>query len=80
MPFSSKGARATLWVLQALLAAVFLFAAGFKLAMPLAALAKASPHPPLFPIVLPMVVGTLAAILAWGRSSQRRSLTSNPGR
>ena len=38
----------TLWILQGLLAAVFLFAGGFKLAMPLAALAKASPLPPLF--------------------------------
>lgn len=37
-----------LWVLQGLLAAVFLFAGGFKLAMPMAALAKASPLPPLF--------------------------------
>ena len=120
MGFTTKRARVTLWVIQGLLAAVFLFAGGFKLAMPLAALAKVSPLPPLFlkfvavcevtgafglilpgllhiregltalaaaglviimigapistvavlglaPAVLPFVVGTLAAVVAWGR-------------
>lgn len=120
MRFTTKRASGTLWVIQGLLAAVFLFAGGFKLAMPLAALAKVSPLPPLFlkfvsvceisgafglilpgllhiregltplaaaglviimigatittvatlgaaPAVLPFVVGTLAAVVAWGR-------------
>ena len=48
MPFTTKRARVTLWVIQGLLAALFLFAGGFKLAMPLAALAKVSPLPALF--------------------------------
>ena len=48
MPFTTKRARVTLWVIQGLLAALFLFAGGFKLAMPLAALAKLSPFPPTF--------------------------------
>jgi len=120
MALTTKWTRVTLWVIQGLLAAVFLFAGGFKLAMPLAALAKVSPLPPLFlkfvsvcevtgafglilpgllhiregltplaaaglviimigatistiavlglaPAVLPFVVGTLAAVVAWGR-------------
>ena len=120
MALTTKWTRVTLWVIQGLLAAVFLFAGGFKLAMPLAALAKVSPLPPLFlkfvsvcevtgafglilpgllhiregltplaaaglviimigatistiavlglaPAVLPSVVGTLAAVVAWGR-------------
>jgi len=120
MGLTTKRTRVTLWVIQGLLAAVFLFAGGFKLAMPLAALAKVSPLPPLFlkfvsvcevtgafglilpgllhiregltplaaaglviimigatistiavlglaPAVLPFVVGTLAAVVAWGR-------------
>lgn len=37
-----------LWVLQGLLAGIFLIAGGLKLAMPMATLAKASPLPPLF--------------------------------
>ena len=120
MALTTKWTRVTLWVIQGLLAAVFLFAGGFKLAMPLAALAKVSPLPPLFlkfvsvcevtgafglilpgllhiregltplaaaglviimigatistiatlglaPAILPFVVGTLAAVVAWGR-------------
>ena len=45
MPGTTKKANLVLWILQGLLAAVFLFAGGFKLAMPLAALAKLSPLP-----------------------------------
>ena len=45
MPLTSKNAGVVLWVIQGLLAAVFLFAGGFKLAVPLAALAKVSPLP-----------------------------------
>ncbi len=125
MRFTTKRAHVTLWVIQGLVAAVFLFAGGFKLAMPLAALAKVSPLPPLFlkfvavcevtgafglilpgllhsregltalaaaglviimigaaittvatlglaPAVLPIVVGTLAAVVAWGRRDAGR--------
>ncbi|MGH7532724.1 MAG: DoxX family protein, partial [Gemmatimonadales bacterium] len=48
MPTTSKGTNIALWITQGLLAAIFLYAGGFKLAMPMAALAKASPLPPLF--------------------------------
>lgn len=43
MPPNSPRVNATLWVIQGLLAAIFLFAGGFKLLMPMAALAAASP-------------------------------------
>ncbi|PYP00374.1 MAG: DoxX family protein, partial [Gemmatimonadetes bacterium] len=39
MPVTTKRTRVVLWILQGLLAALFLFAGGFKLAMPFAALA-----------------------------------------
>src|SRR2546423_12727558 len=45
MRFTTTRARVTLWLIQGLLAALFLFAGGFKLALPLAALAKMSPLP-----------------------------------
>lgn len=45
MPVTTKRANLILWILQGLLAAVFLFAGGFKLAMPLATLAKLTPLP-----------------------------------
>ena len=45
MSISTKRRGAVLWVIQGLLAALFLFAGGFKLALPLAALAKVSPLP-----------------------------------
>ena len=45
MRFTTTRARVTLWLIQGLLAALFLFAGGFKLALPLAALAKLSPLP-----------------------------------
>ncbi|MGH7733913.1 MAG: DoxX family protein [Gemmatimonadales bacterium] len=48
MPTTSRGTNIALWITQGLLAAIFLYAGGFKLAMPMAALAKASPLPPLF--------------------------------
>lgn len=48
MPDERTRIGTALWILQGLLAAIFLFAGGFKLAMPLAYLAKASPLPPLF--------------------------------
>jgi len=42
---TTKRASALLWTVQAVLAALFLYAGGFKLALPLAALAKLSPLP-----------------------------------
>ncbi len=45
MPFTTKKVRVVLWIVQGALAALFLFAGGFKLAMPLATLAKLSPLP-----------------------------------
>ena len=48
MSFTTKRARVALWSIQAVLAALFLFAGGFKLALPLAALAKLSPLPAIF--------------------------------
>lgn len=48
MPASTKQSRIALWVVQSVLAALFLFAGGVKLALPLAALAKMSPLPAAF--------------------------------
>ena len=48
MPVTTNKSNAALWVIQGLLAALFLFAGGFKLALPLAALAKVSPLPAAF--------------------------------
>jgi hypothetical protein len=45
MSRTTKQPGVVLWVIQGLLAAVFLFAGGFKLALPLVALAKLSPLP-----------------------------------
>jgi hypothetical protein len=45
MSFLARKIRATLWIMQCLLATLFLFAGGFKLAIPLATLAKVSPLP-----------------------------------
>jgi len=48
MPVTTNKSNAALWVIQGLLAALFQFAGGFKLALPLAALAKVSPLPAAF--------------------------------
>jgi len=48
MPVTTIKSNEALWVIQGLLAALFLFAGGFKLALPLAALAKVSPLPAAF--------------------------------
>lgn len=48
MSIAANKPNAALWVIQGLLAALFLFAGGFKLALPLAALAKVSPLPAAF--------------------------------
>jgi hypothetical protein len=45
MPLTTKQTGVVLWIIQGLLAAIFLFAGGFKLALPLASLAKLSPLP-----------------------------------
>ena len=45
---TTRRANTILWAMQGLLAALFLFAGGFKLVTPLAALAKLSPVPALF--------------------------------
>jgi DoxX-like protein len=76
MPFTSKRARVGLWVIQAVLAAVFLFAGGFKLATPLATLAKLSPLPAPFMKFIGVceVAGALGLILP-GIFRVRRDLT-----
>src|SRR5262249_2667258 len=48
MTLTTRTSNLVLWILQAVLAGLFLFAGGVKLAMPLAALAKLSPLSPLF--------------------------------
>lgn len=48
MTIHTKQGRVALWIMQGVLCALFLFAGGFKLVLPLAALSKFSPLPPLF--------------------------------
>ena len=48
MTIHTKKGRVALWIMQAVLCGLFLFAGGFKLVLPLATLAKFSPLPPLF--------------------------------
>ncbi|HET7023644.1 MAG TPA: DoxX family protein [Gemmatimonadales bacterium] len=76
MPTTSKGANIALWITQGLLAAIFLYAGGFKLAMPMAALAKASPLPALFLKFVSVceITGALGLILP-GLLGIRRDLT-----
>jgi hypothetical protein len=45
MSFPARKIGVTLWIIQSLLAVLFLFAGAFKLAIPLATLAKVSPLP-----------------------------------
>jgi len=65
MPVTTNKSNAALWVIQGLLAALFLFAGGFKLALPLAALAKVSPLPAAFLKFIGVceVTGAVALIL-----------------
>ena len=65
MTFTTKKSRVALWIVQVVLAALFLFAGGFKLAMPLAVLAKVSPLPAVFLkfIGICEVTGALGLIL-----------------
>jgi hypothetical protein len=48
MSSTSRKANVGLWIAQGLLAALFLFAGGFKLATPTATLAQMTPFSPLF--------------------------------
>jgi len=48
MRWTTKQSHVALWVIQVLLAAFYLFAGGFKLAISAEALAKLAPLPPLF--------------------------------
>jgi hypothetical protein len=48
MTIHTRKGRVALWIAQGLLCALFLFAGGFKLALPLAVLAKFSPLPAAF--------------------------------
>ena len=75
-PYTRK-TLALLWTIQAVLALLFLFAGGMKLASPIAALAQQSPLPPLFLkfIGLAEVAGALGLILP-GLLRPRRGLTS----
>lgn len=63
----SKQTNALLWTVQVLLALLFLFAGGMKLAMPLAVLAKVAPLPAWFLkfIGAAETAGALGLILPW---------------
>lgn len=65
MSRTTNKAGVALWVIQGLLTAVFLFAGGFKLALPLATLAKLSPLPAPFLkfIAVCEVTGAIGLIL-----------------
>ncbi|MFI5235682.1 MAG: DoxX family protein [Gemmatimonadales bacterium] len=76
MPSTTRRANVTLWVLQSLLAALFLFAGGVKLAVPLATLAKMSTLPATFLRFIGVceVLGALGLILP-GLLGIKRGLT-----
>jgi uncharacterized membrane protein YphA (DoxX/SURF4 family) len=63
----TKAVNALLWTVQVLLAALFLFAGGMKVAAPAAALAQMSPLPAAFLkfIGVAEVTGALGLILPW---------------
>lgn len=63
----SKKTNALLWTVQALLACLFLFAGGMKLAMPLAVLAKVAPLPAWFLkfIGAAEATGAIGLIIPW---------------
>lgn len=65
MTIHTKRGRVALWIMQGVLCALFLFAGGFKLVLPLATLAKFSPLPPVFfkLIGLCEVAGALGLVL-----------------
>src|SRR5512146_304707 len=76
MSTTTRRANATLWIVQSLLAALFLYAGGFKLVTPLAALAKMSPFPAPFLrfVGICEVAGALGLILP-GLLGIKRALT-----
>jgi uncharacterized membrane protein YphA (DoxX/SURF4 family) len=76
MSTTRKSSRIALWILQSVLAALFLFAGGFKLATPIAELARVSPLPATFLqfIGLCEVLGALGLVLP-GIFRVRRGLT-----
>lgn len=63
MESTTKRAHVALWVLQGVLAALFLFAGGMKLVMPMADLQKAAPS---LPAVFLKIVGVLEVAGALG--------------
>ena len=73
----TRKTRALLWTIQGVLALLFLFAGGMKLAAPVAALAQQSPLPPLFLkfIGLAEAAGALGLLLP-GLLGIRRGLTA----
>lgn len=77
MTIHTRKGRVALWVTQGVLCALFLFAGGFKLVLPLATLAKFSPLPPLFFkfIGLCEVAGGLGLVLP-GIFRVRQTLTT----
>jgi DoxX-like family len=76
MQATTRRTNVVLWILQGVLAALFLFAGGFKLAMPMAALAKVSPLPAAFLKLIGLceVAGALGLVLP-GALRLRRGLT-----
>jgi hypothetical protein len=77
MTIHTKKGRVALWIMQGVLCALFLFAGGFKLVLPLAALAKVSPLPAVFLkfIGLCEVAGGLGLVLP-GLFRIRENLTN----
>ncbi|HEV2291070.1 MAG TPA: DoxX family protein [Gemmatimonadales bacterium] len=73
---TARGANTMLWIIQSVLAALFLYAGGFKLVTPLATLAKLSPFPAQFLrfIGICEVAGALGLILP-GLLGIKRGLT-----
>ena len=65
MSRTNRKANVALWIAQAALAALFLFAGGYKLAVSMEPLARVTPFPPLFFkfIGLCEVIGALGLIL-----------------
>lgn len=73
---TTKRAHVALWILQGVLAALFLFAGGMKLALPMAALNKVAPLPAVFLKLIGVleVAGALGLVLP-GAFHVREALT-----
>lgn len=76
MKTTSKRAHVALWALQGVLAALFLFAGGMKLALPMTALAQVAPLPAVFLKLIGVleVAGALGLVLP-GALHVREGLT-----